>query len=393
MCHDGLSRPATQVVPCEVNTIRCPPGQYLAIDPQTQLPLCLNASIGEYSIGGAIQYNDFETMPADILGDWTAMGTYMSSGNGDSSSELAFTILDTSSSVSFWYKVYQSGTEAPSDGFFVSFDGIVVLPLTKSTDFEYKHFEISDLGIGPHVLRFNFLGGTVATANSRIKGAQVKNIQILGAFFAALHPIPCPSGTVSSTPGATECTICPANTYSTGDIAECAPCPDASNHYSFPGSGVCFVKDICEETDFAWQCDPCQMAGDNSLSRLCSHVALLPQICRVDPDEEYFHPQLFKTPSSCPECPPGTHRQRGSALCTGCPMGSYYSAGLDMCSPATVGYFTIPIFSYFVDESWNSQWPENFETKCSGDCGSGGWRLRGTEGIDSGIHPEPQFDR
>lgn len=52
----------------------------------------------------------------------------------------------------------------------------------------------------------------------------------------------------------------------------------------------------------------------------------------------------------------------------------------------------MPLASYFIDDSF-STWPAGFSTYCSGQsCLSGGWRLKGDLGIDSGLQAPGEVD-
>ncbi|ELU36914.1 GCC2 and GCC3 domain-containing protein [Rhizoctonia solani AG-1 IA] len=93
----------------------------------------------------------------------------------------------------------------------------------------------------------------------------------------------CPNGTFSSS-GASYCSFCPADTYSTSG-GPCTPCPDGT--HSGPGAGECTTT-VC-------------IAGQYMLG------------------------------VSCLTCPSGTYSSAGAISCTPCPAGQTSGPGSDSC--------------------------------------------------------------
>ncbi|CAI5947156.1 unnamed protein product [Closterium sp. NIES-64] len=215
------------------------------------------------------------------------------------------------------------------------------------------------------------------------------------------------------------CLKCPAGFFSGEQATNCTACPP--DHISAEGSGQC---EACNSTTFALatprtQCTPRPLdatptftpcvASSRTRTRVWSWLS--PQVCQPDP----AHGLPPNTTEPCEPCPSGQYAVVDSATdtltCTFCPTGTARNVSEastvqpppppgaaappsaapsttsdETCHPCQPGEAAVRmlLLEHFrtVEEG---KLPSGFQTGCSGECGSGGWRVVG-DYLDSGAN-------
>lgn len=116
-----------------------------------------------------------------------------------------------------------------------------------------------------------------------------------------------------SEPGAEECLICGANTFSPSRSPSCIPCPEQSS--SEPGAGACTcnVGYAVKNGTGVLECSQCPAGTKSPVGTQC-------ETC---PANTYSH----EGTGVCLDCPPNSASEPGSATCT-C-LAGYNTTGSD----------------------------------------------------------------
>jgi len=389
-CQGGIQAPPPERVACDVRTIDCPPGTYLSPDTDTEAePTCKLARRGRYSVGGGTVvdlFDQFDTLPSyfERSGGWTTLGTMIRSGDGDTAL-TAKPFLVKNGTVYFEYKVV--AYDASATGFRFMVDDEMVSVLALSTHYSYMSASFS-LKSGERVLSWRFIGGSTPSAAGRGNYVVIRKIIITGTEYAAQIDIPCPAGYYQDQEGMTSCNICPQDTRSVGGSASCFPCNHSS--FSLPGSSECELRHSCTASDFTVEYTSCV-----NNTRKKYYFPLLPQICIKNTG---FSIRDNGTTVSCPPCPVGFENQNG--VCIACLNGNYWDSTTKKCIRIPAGSFGIPERRFFPTNTqikysdadlMERSLPLEFETYCSGACGTNGWR-QSNDTAESGYHSSSEID-
>ncbi|KAJ3452120.1 hypothetical protein M0812_03884 [Anaeramoeba flamelloides] len=387
-CEGGVALPETlKNLNCY---IECDPGYYL---PKGET-ICNNCKSGTYSFGSGTEYIEWEdwpsgkfqtycqnsttAMPTETnihLKDeteckgWELKGTYISSGNyGYASSNSTLEYWDnflgeTENAIAFRFLV---DSEEKSDGLLFYIDEELKLGLVSSEI--YPKTVKFDLTKGVHQFKWIYLKDD--TDDHGLDKAKIEEITLIGTEPLTSECFNCPLG-YSSNDTSSGCEECPRNYYKDQEgEGKCLECD--SRHYSNPGSATCEERQPCTESDWEWYYSYC------NASHLRTKIWRLidPVICDtnrgVTPDDKLSEPG-----KPCEECVPGEievekiENDETVYVCEYCPNGTKRAENEDECTPCPAGTEALKS-KYYQDFD---RWPHDFQTSCSGDCGTSGWRL------------------
>lgn len=382
-------------------TSTCDPGKYLDVNSPDQK--CKACAIGHYSLGGDVSYINWTTIPSgfetqsfdDSYSEWStkkkkgnctnsslwkAKGMYLVSGYDACTSQLTLAItLKKDGSVTF---TYQSSSADVMFSVYVRNEQCMM----STGDHAYmypsrtKHFQWGNATVnlkrGHNVISWQT--ALFPSNDERHRDREpvlIKSIKVHGVAYAS-ECTPCPAGTYSKKVATKMCTPCLADYYSSEKATECKKC-DTKTEYSRPGSSSCSKRKPCTVNDYIEihsQCD-----GKNKFKKMFQWIE--PKICRDDvngatslpvsgqeEDCPPCNPGMFMNGTTCQFCPPMTYGDGTGKECTACPATTEPDYGFDF--------------------HWWRSWPSNTEHMCRSSytrgCASDkGFQLHGNY-IDSG---------
>lgn len=308
-------------------------------------------------------------------GLWSAEGGVLTSGSVvEDNVEVVLQLnVDIVKDGTFSFS-FRADAEPMFDGFYVTVDGGMVMPL-KSYQFQYLRKEYK-LTPGVHVIEFVYSKDSFfAVGEDR---AWIRDIEVVGTDFNDPACSVCPPGTYS-TDGSSACLLCPADHYSSAaGSQECLKCSDTQ--FSAPGSSSCTSRPECSHDDWYPVYGQCEGA-----TRLERFLYKQPRICIGG------LPLPIETQAPCAPCESGTERS-ADGPCRVCPVGTASAGDGAPCERCPAGTAARPDLVFDHDFRLETAAEPGFKIRCdSGYCSAGGWRMLGTR-MDSGTSNSKMSD-
>lgn len=340
--------------------------------------ICERCLAGTYSLGGGIQVDSWDTLPAgfesyienvassfrdaqrNTFDDksncsqyaWKPSGRFISSEGGPCSSILTYSVkLVKAGTLTFEYQHVDDMvlfTFAAQDERCQSAGSEKYRWPTKTEEGEWKTVKVA-LSSGLNVLYWKTLTIGGDEYYDRARPVRIRTIRVMGVSYTS-ECTPCPAGT-SSTDGASNCDPCPENSYSERGSPRCKGCNETQ--YAPAGSETCLEKQACTELDYYATYTQCNEQNTS----LVSYTWRKPQICRTDLNNSQQLPTEIKT-NSCMECNPGMEQSKYSS-CTFCAPKTF-SNGIGKCKACPAS--TAPHYGLYY-HVWH-QIPPYITTKC-----------------------------
>ncbi|XP_060575357.1 endosome/lysosome-associated apoptosis and autophagy regulator family member 2-like isoform X2 [Ruditapes philippinarum] len=344
----------------------CSAGEFLDMDKLK----CKPCPSGKYSSGNVAHFDDWSELPKGFsvttesfqgFGDggdeivdcskyeWTPKGSYIAVLPGDCAANLIYsTTLLKAGTLTFQYQFPSATTifhiVVQNDQCQASSDKDSSRWPDSTNEGEWQTITLN-LKSGFNVITWRVIGIGSTDDTSPLL---IRKMTVTGVAYTS-ECSKCPAGTYSSE-RATICTLCPANKYSLEGAMSCSDC-DVNKYYSTPGSVNCTERPPCTESDYYHILKPCDENGKTGMI----YRWVQPVIC--DPN----HLSSAKLPDSsepidCHTCNPGMHLV--NKTCTYCSPG-FMSNGVECKEcPAT----TAPDYGYEL-QNWNDI-PNVIETTC-----------------------------
>ncbi|XP_052285600.1 endosome/lysosome-associated apoptosis and autophagy regulator family member 2-like isoform X2 [Dreissena polymorpha] len=372
----------------------CPVGHYLDMASQQ----CKNCAAGTYSSGSSAQFDDWEKLPAGFsvsteslssweldsepincsMHAWTPKGSYVAVLPSECVSKLVYSVsLVKAGHLTFQYQnpgdsamlfhvnVQNDQCQSAND------KDSTVYP-KQTNDGSWKSATVK-LKSGFNVITWYILGMEVTDDVSPVL---VRDIHVTGAAYTS-DCSKCPAGTYSSE-GAEMCSPCPINTACKKGTQVPERC-ESETQYAPIGSSECKTRPACSEVDFYQSMKPCV---NNKTAIIYSWIE--PRICNPTlPGSTQLPAETASI--DCMACNPGMYLDPASNTCTYCPE-NHRSDGQECVACATN---TAPDYGYsFV--RWNSI-PQGIKTMCipfsADECSND------TKWLTLGDHVETHFAR
>ncbi|KAB7497174.1 hypothetical protein Anas_02860 [Armadillidium nasatum] len=343
-CVGSHPEPPTRVTDCSVS---CDQGYYFNV---TQLG-CDKCPAGTYSLGGGVHFASWERLPRGFHAHTEAFRS-------------AFTVGRRRGEVDCAQYAQNEQCQSIDDA-----DDAKWPPLTREGQWKTMRVELKT---GLNVLHWKTIGIDVRGSTRPV---MIKTIQISGVAYTS-ECSPCPAGTFSSE-GARQCQECPAGTYSPIGSDRCLKC-DSRTYYAPKGSPKCLKRPPCTSQDY-YEIDS---ACDENNQTRAVYRWVEPQICREDLNEAVPLPSSGEL-KTCPPCNPGMHFSSGSG-CVFCPRDQH-SDGVSSCKPCPPS--TAPNYGH--QYQWWTELPPGMAATCMSaeDAGCSkhkGWQPGGDH-VHSGI--------
>ncbi|CAG0913583.1 unnamed protein product [Notodromas monacha] len=384
-------------------SLTCNPGYYF----DSSNLSCEPCEAGYYSVGDALNFNKWSSVPPEFLQrsealhasfqtsicdkyDWKPRGDYLQSGVGPCVSALILAVkLTQKGELTFTYQYPDSENvlfvfEAQNE----LCEYINVDPQNdehdempqKTARGEWRNITVP-LSAGPNVLRWKTLGlydesHPVLIQRIHVSGKLPGHCTFRYFWALALAAIAAIKLFESHSPGVgyiSNCSKCPAGTYSAEGASYCEACPENTrsnegsnacercleNQFSTPGSAFCVDRPVCLKKDYVESHSPC----DEFKQTTIQYEWIQPKICRDDQPGSLRLPQSgLKVP--CPPCNPGMEIAarpfgKGTTHCIYCAEGEF-SDGLGpcrLCPPSTM-----PKYGLYINR-W-TRWPEHVASTC-----------------------------
>ncbi|CAI5978641.1 unnamed protein product [Closterium sp. NIES-64] len=426
----SLALPPSDYIPCDT---RCGPGMFLKGNN------CHKCPQGYYSMGGGFRYDAFKDLDPKVFqtecsfsnntGTFPCEGWYAEEGqlkvgsydpanywleeecayftnmtchnNLQSSLKLPLTLV-RDGYVTFRFTV---SSERQRDGLVFYIDDLN----TPAMLLAYNQFDPKEvrfpLAAGRHTLVWAYVKDSSFTQGR--DSAALQFLEVDGIAFTDSACLKCPAGFFSGEQ-ATNCTACPPDHISAEGSGQCEACNSTTFALATPRT-QCTPRPLCNVTvDATPTFTPC-VASSRTRTRVWSWLS--PQVCQPDP----AHGLPPNTTEPCEPCPSGQYAVVDSATdtltCTFCPTGTARNVSEaptvqplpppgaaappsaapsttsdETCHPCQPGEAAVRmlLLEHFrtVEEG---KLPSGFQTGCSGECGSGGWRVVG-DYLDSGAN-------
>ncbi|CAI7823883.1 unnamed protein product, partial [Closterium sp. NIES-53] len=426
----SLALPPSDYIPCDT---RCGPGMFLKGNN------CHKCPQGYYSMGGGFRYDAFKDLDPKVFqtecsfsnntGTFPCEGWYAEEGqlkvgsydpanywleeecayftnttchnNLQSALKLPLTLV-RDGYVTFRFTV---SSERQRDGLVFYIDDLT----TPAMLLAYNQFDSKEVGFplaaGRHTLVWAYIKDSSFTQGR--DSAALQFLEVDGIAFTDSTCLKCPAGFFSGEQ-ATNCTACPPDHISAEGSGQCEACNSTTYALTAPRT-QCTPRPLCNVTQDATPTfTPC-VASSRSRTRVWSWLA--PQVCQPDP----AHGLPPNTTEPCEPCPSGQHAVVDSAsdtlTCTFCPTGTARNTSEastvpplpppgtaapppaapsttsdETCHPCQPGEVAVKmlLLEHFRTVE-DGKLPSGFQTGCSGECGSGGWRVVGDH-LDSGAN-------
>ncbi|XP_053377505.1 endosome/lysosome-associated apoptosis and autophagy regulator family member 2-like isoform X2 [Mercenaria mercenaria] len=307
----------------------CTAGEFLNMDSMK----CEPCPSGTYSSGNIARFDSWSTLPegfsvttesfqgfgdsSDDIADcskyeWTPKGSYIAVLPGECAANLIFsTTLLKAGKLSFEYQFPSTTTifhiTVQNDQCQASGDKDSSKWPDTTNEGEWQSLTLS-LKSGFNVITWRVIGiGTTEETSPLL----LRKMSVNGVAYTS-ECTKCPAGTYSSA-SATICTPCRANKFSKEGATSCSDC-DVKKYYSVAGSTNCTERPPCTEADYYHILKPCDENGKTTTI----YVWVQPAICNPD------NPSSVKLPQAsdlidCHSCNPGMHLV--NKTCTYCPAG------------------------------------------------------------------------
>ncbi|CAI5493182.1 unnamed protein product, partial [Closterium sp. Naga37s-1] len=426
----SLALPPSDYIPCDT---RCGPGMFLKGNN------CHKCPQGYYSMGGGFRYDAFKDLDPKVFqtecsfsnntGTFPCEGWYAEEGqlkvgsydpanywleeecayftnmtchnNLQSSLKLPLTLV-RDGYVTFRFTV---SSERQRDGLVFYIDDLN----TPAMLLAYNQFDPKEvrfpLAAGRHTLVWAYVKDSSFTQGR--DSAALQFLEVDGIAFTDSACLKCPAGFFSGEQ-ATNCTACPPDHISAEGSGQCEACNSTTFALATPRT-QCTPRPLCNVTvDATPTFTPC-VASSRTRTRVWSWLS--PQVCQPDP----AHGLPPNTTEPCEPCPSGQYAVVDSATdtltCTFCPTGTARNVSEastvqplpppgaaappsaapsttsdETCHPCQPGEAAVRmlLLEHFRTVE-DGKLPSGFQTGCSGECGSGGWRVVG-DYLDSGAN-------
>ncbi|KAG1703654.1 Small G protein signaling modulator 3 [Nymphon striatum] len=385
-CTGGLPN-APRRVKCG---IACDAGSYY----NTTSLDCSTCPPGTYSLGGAARFNSWESVPEEFLIEsepfksfiltssdspktegnctlygWQPKGKAIASFGGPCVSTMSYSVKlvkpgyliykyqYTDKNVMFSFKVQNEQCHTIQES-----EKYKWPPATEK--YQWETIQV-DLKPGINILYWKTIGMDMPKASQAIL---ISDIEVMGVAYTSKCS-KCEAGSYSTKLGSTECTDCPANTYSTTGVTTCTSC-DSETQYAHLGSSECKKRLPCTESDYYQYNSPC---NSNKKTQIM-YKWIEPKICRDDISEATQLPPSGSW-GECPPCNPGMTYSHNTSDCVFCPSNTYSDGG-SACKTCPVS--TAPNYGY--QYKWWNSFPPNMVSDCISydfdTCqAKGGWKL------------------
>lgn len=390
-CTGGVPNPPTRVEECSVS---CAPGWFFNLS-KLECALCPS---GTYSLGGGVLFDSWTSLPRGFStyteavrsafapwrrhGDldcnengWQGKGDVLASKGGPCAAVLVYTVKlvkpgavhytyqYTNEEIIFEFQAQDEECQSIDDA-----DNYKWPPLTREGQWQTRSMELKP---GLNVLHWKTIG---MEAHGSSRPVLIKSIQISGVAHSS-ECSPCPAGTFSGS-GAHECTECEEGYYAPQGSSACLPC-DPISHYAPKGSAFCLERPPCTSQDY-YETDS---ACDEKNQTRAVYKWVEPQVCREQVKGSVSLPPSGEV-KTCPPCNPGMHYTTGPG-CVFCPRDQH-SDGVSPCKPCPPS--TAPNYGY--QYQWWSSLPPKMTATCMtadvlGCSTSDGWQVAGDH-IQSG---------
>ncbi|GJP42332.1 hypothetical protein CLOM_g1908 [Closterium sp. NIES-68] len=423
----SLALPPSDYIPCDT---RCGPGMFLKGNN------CHKCPAGYYSMGGGFRYDAFSDLDPKVFqtecsftntsGTFPCDGWYAEEGqlkvgsydpanywleeecaynsnmtchnNLQSTLKLPLTLV-RDGYVTFRFTV---SSERQRDGLVFYIDDLE----TPAMLLAYNQFDPKEvrfpLAAGRHMLRWTYIKDSSFTQGR--DSAAIQFLEVDGIAFTDSSCLKCPAGFFSAEQ-ATNCTACPPDQISVEGSGQCQPCDNATYALTMPRTH-CIPRPLCNVTVDATPTFTACTASTGTRTQVWSWLS--PRVCQPDPSRGL--PPNTTLP--CEPCPSGLYAVVDSAsdtrTCTFCPTGTARNASAppptlpppgaaappsspsptsdEACHPCQPGEAAVRmlLLEHF-HTGEDGKLPSGFQTGCSGECGSGGWRVVG-DYLDSGVN-------
>ncbi|XP_063598992.1 endosome/lysosome-associated apoptosis and autophagy regulator family member 2-like isoform X2 [Penaeus indicus] len=385
VCEGGAPNPPTRTEDCSIS---CDPGWFLDLS-KLECSLCPNST---YSLGGGVYFDNWTKLPSGFSsytealrsafsagrrrGDvdcgaygWQPRGDVLASRGGQCAAVLVYTVKlvkpgavkytyqFTDDNIIFEFQAQDKECQSIDDG-----DDYKWPPITREGQWQTRTVKLKP---GLNVLHWKTIG---IEAGGSSRPVMIKSIQISGVAHSS-ECTECPAGTYSE-PGASECKECEENTYAPRGSSKCLPC-DPVTEYAPKGSAECLPRPPCTSRDYYEIDSPC----DDKNQTRAVYKWVEPRVCRIKMEGSVRLPPSGEI-KMCPPCNPGMHYTAGQG-CVFCPPGEH-SDGLSPCKPCPPS--TAPNYGY--QYQWWTAMPPRMAATCmsSDDIGcnnSEGWQVAG----------------
>uniref|UniRef100_A0A1I7XFU5 Ephrin_rec_like domain-containing protein n=1 Tax=Heterorhabditis bacteriophora TaxID=37862 RepID=A0A1I7XFU5_HETBA len=316
---------------------------------------CIWLSLGQYSLGGGIRYEEFTTLPVGF-----------SIENFDADSDQ---FIDTSSrstmpcppelvnnTIGVFLKNVKNTFRA---GWVIRNEELLYIPtpcisrlsfsasLVRAGFAEYSYHmprnnralslqvDVRNQQCQSYRRRIELRSGTVKYLSWTVSNSagmkassepiRIARIDILGLAFIQ-ECSPCPAGTYSDI-GSAECIACAAGFHSSKGAGKCERCPESQ--FSGPKSAICVNRPPCRQSDFYPVTESCNNGSTRTI-----YKKVQPEVCRVD------LPGAADLPPpgpwrSCPTCNPGMEKDQ-HGVCVFCEK-EHFSDGNDVSLVCNIG--------------------------------------------------------
>ncbi|CAI5464871.1 unnamed protein product [Closterium sp. Yama58-4] len=426
----SLALPPSDYIPCDT---RCGPGMFLKGNN------CHKCPAGTYSMGGGFRYDAFKNLDPKVFQTEcsfnNATGTFPCEGWYAEEGQLKVGSYDPAN---YWleeecayftnmtcHNNLQSMLKLPLT---LVRDGYVTFRFTVSSERQRDGlvFYIDDLNtpamllaynqFDPKEVRFPLAAGRHTLVWAYVKdssftqgrdSAAIQFLEVDGTAYTDSTCLKCPAGFFSGEQ-ATNCTACPPDHISAENSGRCEACNSTTYALTMPRT-QCTPRPLCNVTvDATPTFTPCS-ASSRTRTRVWSWLS--PQVCQADP----AHGLPPNSTEPCEPCPSGQYAVVDSAsdtlTCTFCPSGTARNASEastvpplpppgtaapppaapsptsdETCHPCQPGEAAVKVLllEHFQNVE-DGKLPSGFQTGCSGECGSGGWRVLG-DYLDSGAN-------
>eukprot|EP01087_Luapelamoeba_hula_P010552 TRINITY_DN2795_c0_g1_i1.p1 TRINITY_DN2795_c0_g1~~TRINITY_DN2795_c0_g1_i1.p1 ORF type:complete len:1862 (-),score=142.29 TRINITY_DN2795_c0_g1_i1:134-5719(-) len=384
-CVDGVTElPADVFEACSPSTVVCGDGEYIS----PKLGNCTTCPPGNFSIGsgertewwsqdlkGFTVYceTDKQVIKPTCSGSWVPEGrTITAKGNLIDTTVLqAERNFISEGSVTFDFSLFTEKEEP----FTFLIDDKVIVSYNHTTILGHQVYVRASISKGTHVFKWKF---SPFYSDNKPRIAMIWSILFRGTQYSEAFCTPCPGNTVQEQPGSANCHVCPRNSVYSSPT-QCTTCAD--NTFALPGDTMCRTMAPCAADDYYQVYGTCQN-GQRSTYWLPKQ----PKICSGD---------ATPTPLqvAC-ECPKGYYIQDDK--CVTCPAGKYHENG--RCLSAEPGAAVVKVREWLssaadtevtvtsiVRDTKRDSGDHVWDTGCTGDCGTEGWRIMGAY-ADSGPH-------
>ncbi|CAL4108298.1 unnamed protein product [Meganyctiphanes norvegica] len=387
-CTGGSLSSPTRIHDCSVS---CQPGFYFNVSSIS----CTACPSGTYSLGGGVHFDSWTDLPkgfskytevfrsAFSVGrrrpdldcssyGWQARGDVLASKGGPCAAVLVYTVkLVKPGSLFYTYQyndenlIFEFQAQNDQCQSIDDADDYKWPPLTREG--QWKRVEVA-LTTGLNVLHWKTIG---IENHGSSRPVMIKSIEISGVAYTS-ECTECPAGTYSAD-GAKICTECKEGTYSPRGSVQCKPC-DPKLEYAPKGSPNCIQRPSCTTQDY-YEIDS---ACDKNNQTRAIYKWVDPRVCNEASQGSVSLPPSGEV-KTCPPCNPGMHYTSGPVTsgCVFCPRDQH-SDGISPCGACPPS--TAPNYGY--QYTWWSGMPPRMAATCmsaddTGCSSAEGWQLGG----------------